>query len=83
MYPSGEVTRLYYERAGGDEQDLGELYEQGLAGLEEDVRRFALFPNYVLRFVLLPCEGGRLVDIYKGTCYYDDATGTVATEEQD
>lgn len=81
MYPSGEVTRLYYENAGGPDQDLDELYEHGLAGLEEDVARFARHPNYHLKFVLLPCEGPLLVDIYKGTCYYDEDTGTVATQE--
>lgn len=84
MFATGEVTRVYYERAGGGpEQALDELYEQGLAGLEEDVSRFARFPNYVLKFVLLPCEKGRLVDIFKGTCYYDEATGSVATEEDE
>lgn len=83
MYPSGEITRLYYENAGGPEQELDELYEHGLAGLEEDVSRFARYPNYHLKFVLLPCEGSELVDIYKGTCYYDEANGSVATLEDD
>jgi hypothetical protein len=81
MYPSGEITRLYYENAGGPDQDLDELYQHGLAGLEDDAPRFARYPNYHLKFVLLPCEGPLLVDIYKGTCYYDEGTGTVATED--
>jgi hypothetical protein len=83
MYPTGEVTRLYYENAGGPEQELDELYEHGLAGLEDDVSRFARYPNYHLKFVLLPCEGPLLVDIYKGTCYYDSDTGAVATQEEE
>lgn len=83
LYPSGEVTRLYYENAGGPDQETDELYENGLAGLEEEVGRFARHPNYVLKFVLLPCEGSELVDIYKGTCFYDESTGTVATQEDE
>jgi hypothetical protein len=83
LYPSGEVTRLYYENVGGPEQDLTQLYEQGLAGLEEDVGRFARHPNYQLKFVLLPSEGPELVDIYRGACYYDEATGSVVTEEDE
>jgi hypothetical protein len=82
MYPSGEVTRLYYQNAGGPEQDLDELYERGLAGLEEEVGRFARYPHYLLKFVLLPCEHDLLADIYRGTCYYDPDSGTVATEEE-
>lgn len=83
LYPSGELTRLYYENAGGPEQDLDELYELGLAGLEDDVARFARHPNYHLKFVLLPCQDRRLSDIYKGTCFYDPATGSVVTEEDE
>ena len=83
LYPSAEVTRIYYENSGGPEQDLNELYEQGLGGLEDDVGRFARHPNYHLKFVALPCEGSELVDVYRGTCYYDEATGTVVTQEDD
>lgn len=83
LYPSGELTRLYYENAGGPEQSLDELYELGLAGLEDDVARFARHPNYHLKFVLLPCQDGCLVEIYKGTCFYDSATGSVRTEEDE
>lgn len=80
LYPSGEITRIYYENSGGPEQDLEELYQHGLAGLEEDLARFARHPNYVLRFVLLPCDGQVLVDILKGSCFYDESSGAVATE---
>lgn len=83
LYPSGEVNRVYYECTGGAEQDLDELYETGLAGLEDDVGRFARYPNYILKFVSLACENGQLVDVYKGTCFYEESTATVATDEDD
>lgn len=82
LHPSGEITRLYYENGGGPDQDLDQLYESGISGLEEDTSRFAANPHYHLKFVSLPCDHGTLTDIYKGVCYYDSSTGTVATEEE-
>ncbi len=82
MFATGEVTRLYYQNMGGPDQNLDDLYEHGLVGLESDVSRFARHPHYVLKFVLMPCKNAVLMEAYKGTCYYDAQTGTVATEEE-
>lgn len=82
MFPTGEVTRLYYQNMGGPDQDLDDLYEHGLVGLETDVSRFARHPHYVLKFVLMPCKNEVLLEAYKGTCYFDVDNGNVATDEE-
>lgn len=82
LYPSGEINRVYYENAGGPEQNLDGLYENGLGGLEEDQGRFAHYPHYRLKFVLLPCKSGLLTDIYRGVTYFDGESGTIRTQEE-
>ena len=81
LYPSGEINRVYYEQVGGPEQNLDSLYENGLGGLEEEQARFARYPNYRLKLVILPCKGGRLSDIYRATSYFDPESGSIQTSE--
>ena len=82
LYPNGEINRVYYEQVGGPEQNLDTLYENGLGGLEEDQARFARYPNYRLKLVVLPCRSGRLSDIYRATSVFDPALGAITTEEE-
>lgn len=83
LFPSGEINRVYYENAGGPDQDLDSLYELGLGGLESDLARFSRYPHYRLKFVSLPCRGAQLTDIYRGLTYYDSDSGSIQTVEQE
>ena len=82
LYPGGEVERVYYENTGGPEQNLDDLYQQGLGELPEDLKRFASYPHYRLKFVLLSGKDGALIDIFRGVIYYHADTGALRTEEE-
>jgi len=77
----GELVRLYYEKSEGPAQSLDDLFEHGMLGLEDDVARFARYPNYVLRFFLMVVNGEYLDSTFRGVCYYDPQSGQVLTEE--
>lgn len=82
LLPSGDLMRLYYENAGGPEQDLTDLFEQGLGGLETDDRRFGRHQNYQLRYFLLQTEGVFLNDALRGVFVYDPSTGGATAIEE-
>lgn len=82
LYPGGEVERVYYENVGGPDQNLDDLYRQGLGELPDDLNRFASYPHYRLKFVLLSSKDGALTDIYRGVTCYHAETGELRTEEE-
>lgn len=82
LLPSGELMRLYYENAGGPEQNLGDLFEQGLEGLEQDHGRFARHPHYQLRYFLLQPQEGHLQEAFRGVFAYDPAQGKAVDFEE-
>jgi hypothetical protein len=77
----GQLVRLYYQKSDGAVQNLDDLFEHGLLGLEEDVGRFAHFPHYHMTFFILMPKGEHLESTFRGVCYYDHETGRVLTEE--
>ncbi len=79
--PNGLIIRLYYENTAGTEQPLDNLFEQGLAGIEEDIGHFARWPNYVLRFFILTPSESYLESVFRGVCFYDAESGEIVTEE--
>lgn len=81
--PNGQVIRLYYENTGGPDQQLEDLFEQGLYGLEDDIARFAKYPHYVMRFFILTPREQYLESTFRGVCFYDPESGEIITEEAD
>ena len=81
LRPNGELIRLYYENTQGQLQKLDDLFEHGLLDLQDDVGRFARYPNYVMRFFLLLPEGELLKSTFRGLSYFDQESGQVITEE--
>lgn len=77
----GTLVRMHYESADGPVQSLEDLFDYGLAGLEDDVDRFRHYPNYVMRFFLLVPKGELLDATFRGVCYYDYESDSVTTEE--
>lgn len=82
LLPSGELIRLYYENAGGPEQSLGDLFEGGLEGLEQDHGRFARHPHYQLRYFLLQPGDGSLQEAFRGVYAYDPGQGKAVDFEE-
>lgn len=83
LYPTGDVTRVYYQNVGGHDQGLDDLYERGLDGIESDDERFRRFPHYELSFVELCCDEAILIDVGRGVSFFDVETGSVVTTEED
>lgn len=81
LSPDGQLVRLYYENTGGELQNLDEIFEAGLLGLEDDLNRFSRFPNYVMRFFLLVPQLDCLESTFRGACYYDPENHAVVTQE--
>ena len=81
LSPDGTVVRLSYEKTQGETQNLDSLFETGLMGLEDDVDRFAHYPNYVMRFFILLSEGEYLKSTFRGISFYDQETDSVLTQE--
>ena len=81
LLQTGQVIRLYYENSEGPEQSLEDLFEKGLLGLEEDVARFARYPNYIMRFFILTPHEVYLESTFRGVCFYDGERGEIVTEE--
>jgi len=81
LSPDGQLVRLHYECHEGPVQSLEDLFDRGLAGLEEDLDRYRQYPNYVLRIFLILTDGEFLKSTFRGVCYYDAESDSVVTEE--
>ena len=77
----GQLVRMHYENVEGPTQNLEDLFDTGLLGLEDDTDRFRRHPNYVLRFFLLLAGGEYLNSTFRGVCFYDPESDSVVTEE--
>lgn len=77
----GQLVRLYYQNIGGPPQNIDDLFEHGLLGLEEDRSRFSTHPHYVMRFFIFMPKGELLESTFRGVCYFNAEQGDVVIEE--
>jgi hypothetical protein len=79
---NGQLIRLSYEREDGELQNLDELMQLGLLGIENDQDRFARYPGYILRVLLFTPQGGALKSVYRGIGFYEEESDGMVMEEE-
>ncbi len=77
LEPDGHLVRRVYERVLGPNQDLDDLFQRGMSGLDGDEKRFRSWPGYELRFTRYHCRQGKVVKVVMGSAAWIENLGQI------